>query len=91
MRLARLAMITLLGGCADTASQPPAGSIQVSEQVWMAPVGTDDTGCPQYTAWSSQGAVLTVIQYRRADGSFTPLRDAADCPPVDGSAPRPQP
>lgn len=85
-----LASALLLGACAtgevgraDRAADPPEGSIQVSEHVWMVPVGQDVTGCTQYTAWSLEGAVLTVIQYQRQDGSFSALRDEADCPPPD--------
>lgn len=64
-----------------TTKEPPPDSVKISDDVFMAPVGTDASGCQLYTAWSGVHAVLTVIQYQRADGSFTSIRTEADCPP----------
>lgn len=58
---------------------PPEGSVDMGNDIFMAPAGADETGCPRYTAWSAKHAVMAVIQYRKADGSFSPLRSDADC------------
>ena len=61
------------------AKVPPENAISVGNDVFMVPVSVDADGCQQYTAWSSTKAVLAVIQYRRADGSFTPDKREAAC------------
>ncbi len=86
----------LLTGCAGGAdsptasvpttaptANPPTGAIAVGEGVYQIPVGADATGCPQYTLWSATDPVITVIWYRRADGSFTTDRREAHCPPPE--------
>ena len=45
----------------------------------MVELGTDDVGCRQYSAWSSTGAVVAAVFYRKADGRFTLFRSEADC------------
>lgn len=91
-----LCALTLMIGCAPIdqapaespkqkdgyASETPNGAIPVGNDIFMVPVGEDPTGCTQYTARSEVHAVLTVIQYRRPDGSFSALREEADCPPM---------
>ena len=45
----------------------------------MVPVSRDDSGCQQYSAWSSSKVVPAVIYYRMADNTFTMFRSKADC------------
>ena len=86
-RIAAAAILFLLGACtpdglpdgAPTDRQPPPGAIRVEEDLYMIELGTDDAGCRQYSAWSSTGAVVAAVYYRRADGSFTLFRSNADC------------
>jgi hypothetical protein len=83
----------LLSACA--AAQPadsgtpepavPAGAIRVNDQLYMLPMGTDDTGCPMFQPWSPTLMVVQALHWRAADGSFTLDRHAADCPPPAGA------
>ena len=62
-----------------SAPQLPAGAIQTGEGVHMVPIAPDETGCMQYRMYAPGKAVVQVIMYRAADGSFTPDRSKADC------------
>ena len=58
---------------------PPQGAILIDDDLYMVPVSRSAEGCQQYSAWSATKATLTVIYYRRADGSFTMLKEEAAC------------
>ena len=62
-----------------SAPQLPAGAIQTGEGVYMVPVAPDESGCMQYRMHAPGKAVVQVIYYRAADGTFTPDRSKADC------------
>ena len=66
----------------DNQADAPKNAIAVGHGIFMIPVGKDESGCPQYTAWSARQSVPAVIQYRQADGQFSPVRERADCPPT---------
>ncbi len=86
-RIAAAAILFLLGACAPDGRtdggpadrQPPPGAIHVEEGSYMVELGTDDAGCRQYSAWSSTGAVVAAVYYRKTDGGFTLFRTDADC------------
>lgn len=85
--LGLIALALLLGACmADTIRNedgilpdPPPDAIRVEEDLYMVPVAVDESGCQQYSAWSRQRMVPTVIYYRKANGEFTMFRSEADC------------
>ena len=57
----------------------PQDAIRIREDFYMTPLGVDESGCLQYSPWSSRGAVPTAIYYRKADGSFTLSRSDTGC------------
>ena len=59
--------------------QPPAGAVQVGEDFYMVPAGTDEDGCMQFGPWPAGNPVTTALYYRKADGSFTLHREQTDC------------
>lgn len=83
--------LLLLNGCAmaetgGDGSAPaavPEGAIPVGPDLYMLPMGSDDTGCPMFQPWSPTLIVVQALHWRAADGSFTLDRDAADCPPPE--------
>lgn len=58
---------------------PPPGAIKVEEDLYMVEIGKDESGCRQYSAWSSKRAVVAAVFYGGADGNFTLLRSEAKC------------
>lgn len=58
----------------------PAGAVEVGEDVYMVPAGTDPQGCETFTMWSPTKPVIMVIHYRDGKGGFTADRSQADCP-----------
>ena len=77
-RLGRMHTGRTSGWGADR-SPTTSRAIRVAEDLYMIELGTDDVGCRQHSAWSSTGAVVAAVYYRRADGSFTLFRSDADC------------
>ena len=67
------------GGEAETTRQPPAGAIQVGDDYYMVPAGTDGDGCAQFAPWSGSNPVTAAFYYRKADGSFTLHKEQTDC------------
>jgi hypothetical protein len=67
------------GGIAGEETQFPAGTIRLHEHLYMVPLGDDEGGCRMYRPDSDTLATLTVIYYRRPDGSFTTDRREAEC------------
>ena len=59
--------------------QPPAGAIQVGDDYYMVPAGTDAEGCQRFRPWSGNKPVKTAIYYRKADGSFTIGKQDSGC------------
>jgi hypothetical protein len=87
-RLRALFLPLTLAACFGAAScveaqvidpQLPAGAIASGDGVYMVPIAPDDTGCMQYRMHAPGKAVVQVIFYRAADGTFTPDRSRADC------------
>lgn len=93
-RFAAVAIVGLavaLGGCAGLteakhsgdetgmAKQPPSGAIQVGEDHYMIPAGTDSDGCPLFRPWSGSKSVKTALYYQKADGSFTLGKAESGC------------
>jgi hypothetical protein len=83
--------LLLLNACAmaeppETAAEAPPvpeGAIPVAPELYMLPMGEDETGCPVFQPWSPTLMVVQALHWRTADGSFTLDRAAADCPPPD--------
>lgn len=65
---------------ADAPAEIPEGAVQVGPDDYRAPIGPDAEGCMMWRAVSRFGGALQVVYYRRADGSFSPVRAEADCP-----------
>ena len=92
-RLSRFAGVAIvavaLSGCAgivertqyegESAVTVPPGAIQVGDDYYMVPSGTDADGCPQFSPWSSGNLVQTALFYRKADGSFTVVKEQSAC------------
>ena len=80
-----------LGGCAgvketmqygdesDLTQQPPADAIQVGDDYYMVPAGTDSDGCQLFRPWSGSNPVKTALYYQKADGSFMIGKEEAGC------------
>ncbi len=66
---------------ADSAEAPeiPAGAIAVAPELYMLPMGTDETGCAVFQPWSPTMSVVQALHWRTPAGDFTLDRDAADC------------
>jgi hypothetical protein len=83
--------LVLLNGCAmaetgghgSPKAPVPDGAIPVGPDLYMLPMGSDETGCPMFQPWSPTLMVVQALHWRAADGSFTLDRDAADCPPPE--------
>ena len=58
---------------------PPAGAIQVGDDYYMVPSGTDANGCARFRPWSGSNSVTAAIYYLSADGSFTLSKERAGC------------
>lgn len=78
------AMAVPLANCAAPANEtpPPAdipeNAIPVGENMYMVPLGEDESGCMMYQAHAPGRLVAQVIHYRAADGRFvTDKREAA--------------
>jgi hypothetical protein len=65
----------------DTA---PEGAIPVTADLYMLPMGVDDSGCPVFQPWSPTLMVVQALHWRTAEGAFTLDRESADCPPSAG-------
>ena len=59
--------------------EPPAGAVQVGEDYYMVPAGTDANECARFRPWSGSNIVTAAIYYRNADGSFTLNKEQAGC------------
>lgn len=58
----------------------PANAVKAGPDLWYAPTGKPSTkGCQPWRAISQKGPVLSVIYWRRADGSFTTNEAEAAC------------
>jgi hypothetical protein len=88
-----LALALALNACAtvepaadsgETPEIPPA-AIPVAPELYMLPMGTDETGCAVFQPWSPTLAVVQALHWRTAEGSFTLDRGAADCAGDGGS------
>ena len=87
--IAAIALTLALGACTAAYEQPaeetgmaqevPAGAIQLGEDYYMVPVGTDAEGCAQFAPWSGSNPVTAAIYYRKADGDFTLHKEQTDC------------
>ena len=89
--IAALALTLVLGACTGVMKTmqpgdepgmtqgPPAGAIQVGEDYYMVPAGTDANGCARFRPWSGSNLVTAAIYYRKADGSFTLNKEQAGC------------
>lgn len=83
---ALLAALTL-GACASQvppADQPatpntPADAIALAPDLYMLPMGEDESGCAVFQPWSPSMAVIQALHWRTPTGDFTLDRDAADC------------
>ena len=67
-----------MNGTSSSASLP-AGAIQVGEDLYMVPMGADQTGCPQFRMHSPTKAVPQVIYYADGKGGYTMNRAEASC------------
>lgn len=83
-----LVMAVTLGACAGNTngsddmgeSAIPPGAIQVSAELYMLPMGTDEGGCAVFQPWSPTLMVVQALHWRTAEGEFTLDREKADCP-----------
>jgi hypothetical protein len=68
------------GTAADRATaDAPRGAIEVGEDLYQVPIGTDDDGCPMFRMYSPTRLVAQAIYYRDAAGGFTMSRQEAAC------------
>lgn len=67
------------GAPPPAAANLPAGAIQVGEDLYQVPIGTDDDGCPMFRLHSPTRMVAQAIYYRDATGGFTMNREDAAC------------
>ena len=68
---------------AETTEIPPAAippaAIFVAPELYMLPMGTDQTGCAVFQPWSPTMSVVQALHWRTPAGGFTLDRGAADC------------
>jgi hypothetical protein len=66
---------------AERAETPeiPADAIAVAPELYMLPMGTDQTGCAVFQPWSPTLSVVQALHWRTPAGGFTLDRGAADC------------
>jgi hypothetical protein len=84
-----LAGALALGACAPVETPPgdaatpaiPEDAIAVAPELYMLPMGTDETGCPAFQPWSPTMSVIQALHWRTATGDFTLDRGAAACDP----------
>ena len=68
------------GAVGTSSPEVPAGAIRAGDDFYMVPAGRDPTGCPWFRAFSQAKAVVQVMYYRAADGTFGIDRNkAANC------------
>lgn len=86
LRFSMLATILFTTGCQPSktaAISPsesiPANAILVSDQLYMVPIGKDNTGCTMYRAFSPNHSVVAAIFYKGADGKFVIDKGKSDC------------
>jgi hypothetical protein len=61
------------------AADLPRGAIEVGEDLYQVPIGTDAAGCPMFRMYSPTKLVAQAIYYRDAAGGFTMSRQEAAC------------
>ena len=61
------------------AAHVPREAIEVGEDLYQVPIGTDDDGCPMFRMYSPTRLVAQAIYYRDAAGAFTMSRREAAC------------
>ena len=57
----------------------PANAILVSDQLYMVPIGKDNTGCTMYRAFSPNYSVVAAVFYKGGDGKFVIDKGKSDC------------
>jgi hypothetical protein len=62
-----------------TAAEIPHGAIEVGEDLYQMPIGTDADGCPMFRMHSPTKLVAQAIYYRDAAGGFTMSKEEAAC------------
>jgi hypothetical protein len=62
-----------------TAAEIPHGAIEVGEDLYQIPIGTDADGCPMFRMHSPAKLVAQAIYYRDAAGGFTMSKEEAAC------------
>ena len=67
------------GPVGERLREPPPGAIPTGEDLYMVAIGRDSDGCTQFKQWSRSRMVPAAIYFRKADGSFTLYKEAADC------------
>jgi hypothetical protein len=61
------------------AAEIPRGAIEVGEDLYQIPIGTDADGCPMFRMYSPTKLVAQAIYYRDSVGGFTMSKEAAAC------------
>lgn len=61
------------------AADVPRGAIQVGDELYQVPIGTDDDGCPMYRMHSPTRLVAQAIYYHDGAGGFTTDKREAAC------------
>ena len=76
-----LTACTTVEPTAERAETPeiPAAAIYVGPELYMLPMGTDETGCAVFQPWSPTMSVVQALHWRTPAGGFTLDRAAADC------------
>ena len=68
------------GAAADrAAADVPGGAIEVGEDLYQIPIGTDEDGCPMFRMYSPTRLVAQAIYYRDLAGGFTMSKQEAAC------------
>ena len=86
VRFLILAIILFATGCepSKTAAVSPSegiptNAILVGDQLYMVPIGKNNTGCQMYRAFSPNHSVVAAIFYKGADGKFVIDKGKSDC------------
>ncbi len=78
MKIITIMLLGLVAACNITTNNAPT-IIKGDNGMNYKLLGKDKTGCNYYNSLAPGMVTLTVIYYRKADGSFTNIKSQADC------------
>lgn len=75
----QLIILFMIVSCSNNPQPPKPQNIKGPGDIYYTPIGKDETGCTYYNSFAPGQLTIMALYYRKADGSFTNLRNEADC------------